>query len=344
MTIKKISSQEVMKTIEDANETINGLTETLENFTRRIHRKQKITYDQARYANTLIGQLDQYNPAFEHEYSLTAPTVIKQSEYEIFGTTLHPPFKHEIDLFNLSTESGILFREDVRAEIGYTPSELLLESLKHESIQKEPFYGEFEEKNLELNFYIQQEKRLGHTFCNMIEFSPILPGSFDITGMSVVVEGETLETILLTRTTIRNAGGFRLFLEEALPISQLRIEIALHDTTETFGLHHLYLKNTAVKETGSLIFEIEKPYFIHTVHENIELDYFHETKKTTLSAEGIKIFTSMDRGELGFEVIPSTDVNANVILRNTRKLFIEVPNHVFRRGLERIRFDNIQRR
>ncbi len=339
MAKHKLSSKEVMDIIYSADEKIGSFEENIKELREELLEKQKNNQIKASYANNLIDKKRNYCDPREHYYILAMPTIPKDKNANIYGRTMFPKVEKEIDLLNFYTNKGYVFRKDVSLYIDGENFEKAKECLKHKSLQRFEYLDKKEESEFVLTIKVNED-RLHRSMLNAIAFKPSLPGSFEIKDITM---GSRDKEQSIIKSGVKNAGSFMLLLEEEKPLEKINFYISLNDEMEYFGIEELRFLHLT-KKSESVILEIEKEDYFHSMSEDIYIETFDEVLETTLQAKSIVAYSEYQNGVLGHEITPSRGNKTQPIIRNIKSIFLEIPYETFKNGIESIRFKNIQTR
>lgn len=304
------------------------------------HNIQRIQYD---YAQMLLARISPSN-----ESNGRSDVVFANKEnvvgglYDEFGTTVYPKALTERNLFNISSQTGYLFRSDIEVRVGSHFDGNFEMFMKHETIQEKPFFTEFTTSG----FFIEVSPLLpafgGSTVFNSVQIHPHLPGNSIIERIEVKedISGDYIEVaskvpccasrIMMTRNY--NMVSVRLWIEIKEPINEAFF----------FGLKHLYFFSSHYDEDSEIIFSVERPNYIRSIHEKVSYTTPYGRFESTLRELGAKLYADYDFGQVRHELKPATDQEANVILRNIKKFYVKMP--VPKTGISTFFFHSIQER
>ena len=206
-------------------------------------------------------------------FSLDADNKIVGGQYDIYGQTIHSPFKAIPEqMFNFITDNGPLYKDcasvyflkdDVtwNQENGYKYD--FCNILKHESdLSKKDVYQTFSDEWITLRVRLNHTNFYGNTACNMIELCPYFPGKFDIQDIKIfsvtqyLAEGDDLDdlgsipdtekgSITLSKDKenesdayappyMKNVGACRFLLPDTYQIYQIDFKIRIHKVYDTY--------------------------------------------------------------------------------------------------------------
>lgn len=358
MTIPGLNTQEVHDIITRSSQDMKDLKNEINNVGESLAHLSNIRNIQVEYSNMLLDRM-QANPETKtNDYVLTNEKHNVIGNYEKFGTTIYRRTIRERNVFNIRSASGYFYRTDISSKIGNHRDEQYEEFLKHESIQKRPTFVRLSEKFFEgsvmgeepefiVEPFVDTEIQAGSTYFNTIQIHPHLPGSFNIVKIRVL-ENESDGWITINDDIIDGTSK-RIILDRKYALLAVELHIKMKKSMKLegqdswyFGLKHLYFFDTDYQENSDIIFEVEQPEFIHSIHEKITIQTPFERKETTLREMEAEVFAGLENGQVEHRIMTSNDYETNTILRNIKKFYVKMP--VPKEGITSIYFHNIQLR
>lgn len=341
MAIPKISSKELNEILENAQNKMVDISNDVNAIKEDIVSKMKIIQNEQEFAaQELMKLMQQTDNAHEenHLAGLENKIVFMNNkeifgDYDIYGSTIHRKFiRTPLNVFNLMTLAGPLFRNNMSVTINGEKRERYKNMLMHQNCpEKDVFFEEFSEPNINIIIEVNREQKLGKTTFNTVEINPFLPGSFTINSMKVydVFRDESKEDPEYQLSNIKNVGPGRYILDRKYELLRVEFDITINFRNSTgkypFGLKHLYFLEADYISNSYVATKIEKDRFIESVHNNIYiLDQFGK-RQSTLTEEGIKLYLNNIDGVLEYELLSSTDLTHNIFGRNTREFYVHIP-------------------
>lgn len=364
--IKQMNSQAMMNMIDDTLDTIRYVRENMADVKQQIETKMTILNTYYETANKILASINSgIKEAKRKEdtiiFGLDHNNVNKiiNGSYSLYGQTIHPSFARIPDqVFNFITGANqSLFKDNVSVSFIINGEKDYKEEydniLKDESDQsKLDVFKSFDilpenQHTLTLAIEVQPSNLVGNTKCNMLEISPYLPGTFDITGIRIW----TIEQYLTQDMDIpqynsslvyRNVGAQRILLDDTYQIYRMEMDIQLHmpsDMSDYFGLRHLYFYNADLdKENSYVIVKITKDSYISSVDGSVTIYTDSDLKNTDSNRycfrdnPGIQYYMLYENNMLQGEI-------TGAIARNIRELYVRIP--LFE-PIKAIHFNDIQ--
>lgn len=270
--------------------------------------------------------------------------------YDAFGTTVHRRFlRQPLNVFNLMTIAGPMFRDNVEVSINGEKREKHKQMLMHVAAKgKGISFGEYDSPNLKLEISVDTDNLLGDTDFNVIEIDPYLAGSFNIKSLKVydMYRDPASTTPEYEAKDLKRIGPSRFILGRKHELLKLELEIELLFKNAVgkypFGIKHLYFLNADFNPDSVIIAKFEKNNFVETISEDIFIKDQFGKRATTVNDEDIKLYLSETDGILEYELETSTNSVINTISRNTREFYVRIP--LQNSAMVSIEFDRIETR
>jgi hypothetical protein len=290
-------------------------------------------------------------------FSLDAENKIVGGQYDIYGQTIHSPFKAIPEqMFNFITENGQLYKDCASVYFLTGNTEWDKENsyrydycdiLKHEAdTSKKDVYQNFSSGNIVLRVRLNHTNFYGNTSCNMIEFCPYFPGTFDIQQIDIysvtqyLAEGEEMDIVDVNNGSVslsgednepfmKNVGACRIMLPDTYQIYQVDFSVNIHanESTYPFGLRHLYFYNAKTDKINDyIIVKIEEDTYIDSIGELINIGTPSE-ERTNQKADlyGIEYYMTYDNGFLQNKITPSSAQKHYGLSRNLKTIYAKIP-------------------
>jgi hypothetical protein len=270
--------------------------------------------------------------------------------YDSFGTTVHRKFlRQPVNVFNLMTTNGPMFRDNVEVSINGEKREKHKQILMHTAaVGKGTVFGEYNSPNIKLEVTIDTGNLLGDTNFNVIEIDPFLAGSFNIKSLKVfdMHRDPASATPEYEAKDLKRVGPSRFILDRKYELLKVEMEIELLFKNGIgkypFGLKHLYFLNADFNPDSFIVAKIEKNNFVETISEDIFVKDQFGKRATTTKDEEIRLYLSETNGVLEYELETSSNQIINAVSRNTREFFVRIP--LQNSALTSIEFDRIETR
>lgn len=349
--IPKMSSKDLMDLLEQSQKSIKDIRDEIGNVRDRLDQKTAVISNAQEYA---MNELLNINEALKAAQSNTGDIIVFGNEnmsgaYSRFGTTIHPAFtKEPHDIFNLSSVTGKIFKNNMIVKINDIAKEEYKNMLMHDSItDKGITFEEFDSSKLKLEILVNRDALMGGTEFNIIEFMPFIPGSFTIkdimlyTMADALVESQKGPSFGFYRD-IPAVGNCRFMLDQNRTLYRIVMDIELNFRNSNgkypFGLKHLYFLKGNYNPNSNIVVKISRRDYIDWVSDEITLHDQNGISSSTLKEEGIKLYMNYTGGALSYEIEPSHGLSHNVIPRNIKDIFVSIP---VKKSMISIRFKEI---
>lgn len=256
----------------------------------------------------------------------------KYGMFDSFGMTIHPKMtKTPRNIFNYLSTRGYLFKDNIRVTVNELPSPHLAEALKEDTIPgKQLHIDKYDTDILDIVVLPDLKNPLGSLKCNMIEFLPFLPGSFNIEYINIYARENLVSPAHTISGGITNVGAQRLILSEKVDIGkiEMRVKLLYKDSTGQypFGLHHLYFQEANFVSGSYVIVRTDRNSNINYIYDKLAMKTQYGISSEESSKEwGIRYYASYDGDTLSHEIDLSTPTNPNYVSMNTKTVFIYVP-------------------
>jgi hypothetical protein len=259
------------------------------------------------------------------------------SKLDRFGSTVHSEMiKEPVNVFNLKIAGTgeVYFRNDINVSVNNQTLDKFQDILKHESLSRNIFFGEYNSPNITLKFETPSiSKMLGPTKFNMIEIDPFLNGSFDITSLKIYkydTNGAYIDTP--DTYTFPSCGKMRFILPEKVSFYKIEMGIKINYQTQKndiklypFGLKHIYFYDADFRPDSYAVTIINSEKSIGSLNEDIRIKTPAGIIKTTMTEQGIVSYIDYNNGVFETPVVTSTENQLNTIAREINKLYVKIP-------------------
>lgn len=337
--IEKMSSNELNKILEDANEQILKTGARVEEIKDDIETKLKVITYENRYVQSIMEKIRLGGYAKADFIPLAG---IKSSRVSEFGSTVHArQIREAINVFNISTSSmnKIYFREDVKVSVNDVESDEYTSILKHDTIPKGIFFNEYEHDVITLKIELSELSMiLGPTKFNIIEIDPFLSGSFDISDIRVYeftsTGGVSENSVPVSLGRYENIGPQRIVIPEKLSFYKIEIDInAKFETWKNgskiypFGIRHLYFYDMDLDPSSYVIAEIKSDEYISYIRNEIKIKGVSKEIESTIKEMEIELYLDMDKTtfKLSTPIEESTSDNIKEISKNVKVIYAKIP-------------------
>lgn len=348
--IQKPNSSQLMQDFKQLQDDMSSIKLDLAEMEEEINTKLEIINMYHQIAQNSAMQI-QYGSRKKDSiyFSLDADNVIIGGDYDIYGQTIHSPFKAIPEqMFNFITEDGPLYKDCASVYFLTDNTEWNTENsykysycniLKHEAdLTKKDVYHNFSDSNIVLRVRLNHTNFYGNTECNMIEVCPYFPGTFDITSIDIYTvtqylsEGKDMDIpeVSITNTEndsepyIKNVGACRFLLPDTYQIYQIDFKIRIHkcNSTYPFGLRHLYFYNAKIDKINDyIIAKITQDAYIESVGEMVSIGSpTMEWTNKQASMFGIEYYITYDNGLLQNKLEASEQLS-----RNIKTIYAKIP-------------------
>ena len=341
MAIRKLSSKDLNEVLHNAEASITKMQEEVEIIKADTAEKMNVLKNEQEYAISELQKLSiilQDSSDHNKVRGINNKAVLATGEnllgtYDTFGSTVHRKFiRQPVNVFNLITTNGPMFRDNVDVKINGEKRERYKHMLMHTaSSGKGISFEEFNSPYLTLEIEIDAGNLLGDTHFNVIEIDPFLAGSFNIKEMNVyeLHRDPTKEEPECSAKNLRRIGPSRFIMDRKYELLKIEMKIELLFKNGSgkfpFGIKHLYFLNADFVPDSFIIAKINKNNFIETISEKIFIKDQFGKRETTTHDEDIKLYLSVTNGILEYELEPSNHQMSNIIARNTREFYVHIP-------------------
>lgn len=351
--IQKSNSSQLMQEFKQLQDDMSSIKTDLAEMEEEINTKLQIINMYNQIAQNSAMQIQHGSRKKDSIYfALDADNVIVGGAYDIYGQTIHSPFKAIPEqMFNFITEDGPLYKDCASVYFLTSNTEWNQENsyqyrycdiLKHEAdLSKKDVYHTFSDSDITLRVRLNHTNFYGNTECNMIEFCPYFPGTFDIQEIDIfsvtqyLAEGKEMDIVDVDNGSIslpgednkpfmQNVGACRIMLPNTYQIYQIDFTIRIHKcgSTYPFGLRHLYFYNAKVdKKNDYIIVKINQENYIESVGDMVSIGS-PTTEWTNKQAAifGIEYYMTYDNGLLQNKLETSEQLS-----RNIRTIYAKIP-------------------
>lgn len=356
MAIPRMSSKDLNKILMNAQNTIDSVKNDMNDLIRHTDYKMGILRNEQEYALSKIeGISELLNKSSDHHQlkGVRNKIVFKhhpniKGVFDRYGATIHQKFlRPPINIFNLMTVNGPIFRDNMEVRINGEKKEVYKNMLKHHlSNKKEDLFLELASPNATIDIEIDRSNLLGNTDFNVIEINPFLPGSFHIKELRIYDINSQKEEPDHVIKNLGEIGQSRLVLERKYELSKIEMEIEITFQNSVgkypFGLKHLYFLNADFDPDSYVIAKIEKSNYIETISEEIFIHDQYGKRLTNTKDEGIKLYLNEENGILEYELETSKHHEERPIAQNTNSFFVRMP--LKHSAVYSIEFDKIKTR
>ena len=267
--------------------------------------------------------------------------------YNQFGYIIHPKFKtNPIDIFNLKLMTGqTMFKNSLTCKINGVEgteenglnkkySNILI---NENSIEKEIFFEELNDRTLTIEYTLNNKVSLGMTRFNVIEIDPYIYGAYTLTSIDIYnldeYNGVVAETPLKTISRMDYIGKTRIILDEKVKFSKVVFNFDLENVKTQknnidiypFGLKHIHFYEADFLEESTVIVPIIANDYIEYIYNDIVLFNSNMPIYSTTDYYGIEFYTDYINGTLTGKVYASSDAAAYRIAKNTKILYAKIP-------------------
>ena len=348
MAIKKMSSQEYNKILEESTKKIESISEDMKVVKNDMYKKVNIIKYEQEHLN-YIHDKTTYATAQEDTFVFLNDTR-HLGLFNGYSNVVHAYFKQDpINVFNLKVVNGqeSYFRDEVKVSINDIEDDIFKNILKAEDVKdKEIFFEEYEAKSaikqledgtpmeytnsiIKVVVEVDKTKAIGTSKFNMIEIDPYLYKSFDIQTLNIYTDES--ETPTVTMNNIEKVGKTRIILDKKYEFKKVEFVIDLKFVSNIngksilpFGIKHLFFLEADFRSDSYIITNYKSDDYIDDVKDSIEVITPLGKRKSSLSEEGIRIFLSMNNGMLENEQEPSNEIK-KPIARNLKSIFFHIP-------------------
>lgn len=338
--IPKITSHELNNILINANDKLDKLVTSIQDYKVDISQKLKIMRYETSYIEEQINTIKILEPNNEDE-RLSMFNERLSPLLNTYGCTTTAQYKaNPINVFNIkSIETNEAFYRDIATvEINGIKNDNYKDILKHDNIlNKKIFFTETTESNkqITITITIDSTKTIGKSIFDTIEIDPFLNGSFNIDSIRIYNSKDN--NFYDELKNFKSAGKMRISLDKEYDLNKIEFIITPQYYTNIdekriypFGLKHIYFYKTQFTTNSYAIAIIERKDFIDTIDENIIIKTANSNIETTISNEKIELYLNYKINELGeVEFLnpqkASTSQSIKPISININKIYAKVP-------------------
>lgn len=343
--IKKMNSNQFMEILEETGNSVKEMKDYINNFTNIMEQKVNLIsniqeYNQ--YKTDLIEVLPCQINSVNHILLECEP----KGTFSQYGLSVHPKIKTSSNVMNFSTPEGYIYKNNAEVIVNDESDEMFKAMLQHDSTSASNIaFKEFENENISFEVIINPTEPLGDVSTNVIELSPYLHGSFDITRVEISTlddyrSGSAASYVI--SNTISSVGNTRIFLEQKLKIWKIKFMVRIKFRNEAgrfpFGLKHLYLLNVSTSADSYADVEIKTYGTVKWISEEIIVTDQYGEHETTCEAEGITLYANRNGSDLSYQIKTSKGLSMNAIARNIDRFYVHIP---LTKGITAIKFKKI---
>lgn len=348
MTIKKMSSQEYNRILEDANNKIKDTSKVIAGIKKDIEKKILISSHEFSYLNSKIDSIEYKEPK-DSNYVLLAEN--NRGLFETYCNVVHPSFKKApINIFNLKSVNSDIpyFRDEVIVKINDIENDYYKSILKDEkNPTKEIYFEEFRsvseiilnettnehekinKDSIKIEIEVDKDKIIGSSKFNIIELDPYLYSSFDISKIEIF--GEDFNKPLTVIEDIRGAGKTRILLDTKYLFKKVTFYVEPRYRVEKneeiiipFGFKHIFFLDADFRNDSYIILKFDSDKYIDHIKNDMKVTTPLGEFDTTVKEQGIKIYLEDVNGILQAE----QEVTENIkkpIARNLKTIYFKAP-------------------
>lgn len=346
--IKKLTSEQFMNILEDAQDSISSTKEQVENIKSEIENRINLINNIEEYNQYRIELLNRKEKSSAKSGVLLIDSEDIAGNYSTCGITVHPEIKSSTNVMNFATPEGYIYKNNATVSMDNKEDTSYNAMLMDDSIQgKGIAFDEFDSSEIKLTVTINPTELLGDTKTNVIELFPYLPGSFDINDVEVFTmqdyktDSKIIPTYSINQGML-SVGNSRIFLNEKLDVWKIIFNITLNYKNEAgkypFGLKHLYLLNANLVSSSYVDVKVSADSTIKYISEDIIITDQYGERESTCADEGIKLYANNIGGELSYSIMTSKGITLNAMTKNIKEFYLHVP---LDRSIISVKFDNI---
>lgn len=328
--IQKPTVSKVMKTFEDAVKESETLKTSLDDTKAVLEKELKLMDAQYEYVLNELMNIKSRPAAMDGKIIFSEEE--KYGQFDSYGLTVHPKLaKEPRNLFNYLTSHGYLFKSNVKVTVNGVEDTVLKEALKHDSCEgKDASIEYFTTDTLDITIEPNLKTPLGSLKCNMIEFLPFLPGSFNIENIKIYSREDIIYPAHELSGGIMNVGSQRVILSSKADIGKVEMRVKLiYKNSEgkfPFGLRHLYFLEASFMNNSYVVVRTDRDNDIEYIYDGLSVKSQYGSSRDESSKEwGITYYARYDSGALTHQIETSTTKSPSVIPLNTKSVFIRVP-------------------
>lgn len=333
--IPKLDSNELNKILINAQETAVSTAAKIETIKNDIEKKLVIMNYESDYVNSILSKMNA--GGFAKAGNLKTITDTYSTTYSKYGSTVHASMIREpVNVFNLKIAGTgeVFFRDDMKVTVEGKVLDKYKDILKHESLPRETFFEKFDSPNVKIEIEaLELSKMLGPTKFNMIEISPFLNGSFDITSIEIFKYKEDGEYDSNPDTyEVPSCGKLRLILPEKVSFYKIIMNVKINFESDDkdnkvypFGLKHIYFYDADYRADSYAIMTIKSDKNIASINDAIKMKTPNGISDTTMKEQGLIVYIDNNNGMLETPIPTSTPNQTNTIARDIKTLYVQIP-------------------
>lgn len=335
MAIPKLSSQELINIMKNAQQKITDIDTKVDTMKSDISKKLQIMRYETEYVNSMMTRLQagQYTQSAD----MSILTNVDTGKFDTYGAVVHSQFITEpTNVFNLKVAGTgeVFFRTDVKVSVNGVQQDKYADVLKHDSLSKEIFFDEYTSNQVTISIALDDtSKLLGPTKFNTIEFDSFLNGSYDIQKLLIYkINSDGTYSDTPDEYAYPSVGKLRVILSSKVSFYKVDIVAKLNFSTTKngkviypFGLKHIYFYNADYNTDSYAIVPITRSSTIAIIEDAIKIKDVAGTRTSTIEEEDIEVYLDYSSGVLDTQVYPSTSTQRNEIARSVKTLYAKVP-------------------
>lgn len=331
MSIYNMSSQDFNNLISESQEKINNIAQLIADIKSDISTKLTVINYETEYLNNVAENI---TTSVSEDFNYVLSNNNYDGLYDNYGTVIHPKFKSCDNLFNLKpiNSEDIYYKDEISVAINDITNDYYKNILKHDLLNnKKVYFNEFKETdlidgNIKISFTLDIEKAYSISKFNMIEISPYLASSFNISAINIYEDIKQDPVCIVNN--INKVKNTRIILDKKYNFKKVEFILKpLYKNNDIYpiGFKHIYFYNADFRNDSYIVVPFNSSEYIDYIEDKLDIYCPDGIINSSLSKENIIIYLdkSVD-GKLTYIQQPSNNT-INSLSRNATSLYFYIP-------------------
>ena len=318
MTIPKLTSKDFNNILENSQHKIKESSSVISEIKTKAEIMINIINHEIDYASMAISNANITDGVFDRYKNMAHPK-LKSIPFNIFN----------IDSVNLNEP---YFKDDTVVRVNGIENTNFNNIIKSNAFKnKRTYFEEFPDTVEEITIELEADrsKTIGVNMFNIIEFNPLLQGSFDITKIEIFNDDNTVPTSIISG--IESVGKTRIILDKKYAFKKVKLYIKPNYRVNKngkniipFGIDTLFLLDGNFRTDSYFIIKYTSDRYIDSVSDNIKFISSTTEFETSLTDIDAQIYLDYNDGILESPQEPSRN-SKKTISRNVKTIYLKIP-------------------